>query len=91
MANRTMILAVLLAFVIPSLPAAAADRTVVRTKVVSTRYVGHMHYYQAYPWWWHQPYSHRARTNYQPWPFVTVREPNYDLPHVDGVVGFRVL
>ena len=91
MAKRMMIFAVLSAFVIPSLPAAAADRTIVRTKVVSTRYIGHMHYHQAYPWWWHAPYAHRARTNYQPWPFVAVREPGYDLPHVDGVVGFRVL
>ena len=89
MAKPTTIFAVLFAFAILSLPAAAADRDIVRTKVVSTRYIGHMHYYDAAPWWWHPPYVHRARTNYQPWPHF-FRDPDYDRPHYDGVVGFRI-
>lgn len=89
MAKSLTTFAVLFAFAILSLPAAAADRTV-RTKAVSTRYVGHMHYYDAYPWWWHPPYVHRARTNYQPWPFF-FSDPDYDRPHYDGVIGYRIL
>jgi len=78
-------LAALSVFAVASLPAAAADRTVALKRVS----VSHMHYYDAYPWWWHPPYAHRIRTNYQPWPYF-VRDPDYDRPYYAGVVGFRI-
>ena len=88
MTKQTTFFGILLILLTQVVPASAADRDVARTRI-SARYVGHMHYYAAYPWWWHQPYVHRARTNYQPWPFA-VRDPDYDRPHPDGVVGWRI-
>ena len=82
------IIAFLFVLTLPSLPAAAADRSAVAAR--GSRYVvARMHYYDAYPWWWHPPYAHRARTNYQPWPYF-VRDPDYDRPNFDGVVGYRI-
>lgn len=52
--------------------------------------VRHMHYYDPYPWWWHQPYVARARTNYIKWQNTYYERP-YDLPHPDGVVGYTVI
>ena len=81
------IIALLSVFASTSLPAAAADQGAARGSrfAVAMR----MHYYDAYPWWWHPPYAHRARTNYQPWPYF-VRDPDYDRPNFDGVVGYRI-
>jgi len=76
-------------FAMSALPATAADRDIVFRQHAPRYVVARMHYYDAYPWWWHPPYAHRARTNYQPWPYF-VRDPDYDRPNFDGVVGYRI-
>lgn len=49
--------------------------------------VARMHYYDPYPWWWHQPHVARARTNYLGWPHSNYPV-NYERPFFDGVVGY---
>jgi hypothetical protein len=49
-----------------------------------------MHYYSAYPWWWHQPHLARVQTNYVKWQ-NTYYEGGYDAPQPSGVVGYTVI
>lgn len=86
--------------VLLSLPAGAAERQAGVRNLdqyeFSSRHrgwrhhrVSRLHYYDSYPWWWHPPYVHRARTYYLPWPHA-VRHADYDLPHVSGVAGYPI-
>jgi hypothetical protein len=83
-------LVIIAAVFLSAVPAHAEHSASAAAEISAARKVRPMHYYSAYPWWWHQPHLARVQTNYVKWQ-NTYYEGGYDAPQPSGVVGYTVI